>query len=171
MRVVGSQIFGHDLKREGVSSGSNLGRWFWFGRCGHVFLFDSLSQDRARETPWPVAWTSSNASYGARNEARFPPTRPRLWEELVLWTYHGENRPREADDGEAARAVFNGGGDGVRWRSGSKDSSGSDSVGGAPPPSVGLEREAAVQRLDGGGVARQWRLGFGPNSYGIWHYL
>jgi hypothetical protein len=26
MRAVGSQIFGHDLKREGVSSGSNLGR-------------------------------------------------------------------------------------------------------------------------------------------------
>jgi hypothetical protein len=26
MRVIGSQIFGHDLKREGVSLGSNLGR-------------------------------------------------------------------------------------------------------------------------------------------------
>jgi hypothetical protein len=56
--------------------------------------------------------------------------RSSLWEELVLQTYRGENGPREAGDGEAARAVFNGGGDGVWRRSGSKDSSNRDSVGG-----------------------------------------
>jgi hypothetical protein len=61
-----------------------------------------------------------------------------------LRTYHGENGPREAGDGEVAQGVFNVGGDGVRRRSDSKDSSGGDSVGGAPPPSVGLEREALV---------------------------
>jgi hypothetical protein len=47
-----------------------------------------------------------------------------------LRTYHGENRPHEAGDGEAARAVFNSGSDGVRRCSGSKDSSGGDDVGG-----------------------------------------
>jgi hypothetical protein len=45
-------------------------------------------------------------------------------------TYRGENGPWETDDGEAAQAVFNGGGDGVRQCSGSKDSSGDDGVGG-----------------------------------------
>jgi hypothetical protein len=54
----------------------------------------------------------------------------RLWEELVLRTYRGENGPQEASNGEAARAVFNGAGDGVRWCSGSKDSSDGDGVGG-----------------------------------------
>jgi hypothetical protein len=47
-----------------------------------------------------------------------------------LRTYRSENGPREAGDGEAAQAVFNGGGDGVRRRSGSKDSGG-DGVGGS----------------------------------------
>jgi hypothetical protein len=46
-----------------------------------------------------------------------------------LRTYRGENRPWEAGDGEAARAVFNGGGDGVQQRSSSKDSSDGDGVG------------------------------------------
>jgi hypothetical protein len=47
-----------------------------------------------------------------------------------LRTYRGENGPREAGDREAARVVFNGGGDGVRWHSGSKDSSDGNGVGG-----------------------------------------
>jgi hypothetical protein len=47
-----------------------------------------------------------------------------------LRTYRGENGPREAGDGEVARAVFHGGGDGVRQRSVSMDSSGGDGVGG-----------------------------------------
>jgi hypothetical protein len=70
--------------------------------------------------------------------------RSRLWEELVLWTYHGENGPQEGGDGEVAQVVFNGGGDFVWLRSGSRDSSDSDGVGGGHPPSVGLEREALV---------------------------
>jgi hypothetical protein len=65
----------------------------------------------------------------AWNKVRFHPTRSRLWEELILWTYHGENGPREASDGEVARVVFNGGGDDVRRHSGSKDSFGCDIVG------------------------------------------
>jgi hypothetical protein len=46
-----------------------------------------------------------------------------------LQTYHGESGPWDAGDGEAARAVFNGDGDGVRRRSSSKDSSDGDGVG------------------------------------------
>jgi hypothetical protein len=38
MRVVGSHIFGHDLKCEGVSSGSNLGRRSTNGRLGAGLL-------------------------------------------------------------------------------------------------------------------------------------
>jgi hypothetical protein len=45
-------------------------------------------------------------------------------------TYRSENGPREAGDREAARAVFNGGWDGVQRCSGSKDSSDGDGVGG-----------------------------------------
>jgi hypothetical protein len=40
--------------------------------------------------------------------------------------------------------VFNGGGDFVWLRSGSRDSFDSDGVGGGHPPSVGLVREAPV---------------------------
>jgi hypothetical protein len=117
------------MSRRGIWS-SNLGRWFRFGRHGHVFFFGLLGRDGSREAPWLAAWASSSTSYGAWNEAMFLPTRSRLWEELVLRTYHGENRPHEAGDGEAARAVFNSGWDGVRRCSGSKDSSGGNDVGG-----------------------------------------
>jgi hypothetical protein len=78
-----------------------------------------------------------------------------------LRTYHGENGPREAGDGEVARMLFNGDGDGVWWRSDSKESSSSGGVGGDPPPSDEPAREAPMRRLDGSVVARQWRLGFG----------
>jgi hypothetical protein len=72
----------------------------------------------------------AKVSRGSRGIGAPLPTRPRLWEELVLRTYHSENGPREAGDGEAAQAVFNGGGDGV-WRlSSSRDSSGGGGVGG-----------------------------------------
>jgi hypothetical protein len=67
-----------------------------------------------------------------------------------LRTYHGENGPREAGDGEVARAVFNGGGDGVLRRSGSKDSSGSDGVGGGSSSN----RQIGT---GGSGVAARWR--------------
>jgi hypothetical protein len=80
--------------------------------------------------PWPAAQASSSASYGAQNAMRFHPTRSRRQGLPVLRTYRGENGPREAGDGEAAWAVFNSGGDGVRWRYVSKDSFGSDGVGG-----------------------------------------
>jgi hypothetical protein len=69
-----------------------------------------------------------------------------------LRTYCGENGPQEAGDGEAARAIFNGGGDGVRRCSGSKDSSGGDGVGGG---------SSSKRRIGtgGSGVAarRRWR--------------
>jgi hypothetical protein len=49
--VVGSQIFGHDLKREGVSSGSNLGRRSTNGRPGArllPFLGSAKAEHRGR---------------------------------------------------------------------------------------------------------------------------
>jgi hypothetical protein len=78
-----------------------------------------------------------------------------------LRTYHGENGPREAGDGEAARAVFNGGGDGI-WRcSSSKDSSGGNGVGGSSSSKrwigTGGSGVAARQRWRGSAmVARVW---------------
>jgi hypothetical protein len=102
---------------------------------------------------------------------RFHPTRSRRQGEPVLRTYCGENGPRKAGDGEAAQAVFNGGGDGVRWRSVSRDSSGSDGVG---------RGSSTKQRINVGvfgAVARQQRRDLGmvarvrPNSHGIGHYL
>jgi hypothetical protein len=38
MRAIDSQIFGHDLKHEGVSSGSNLGRRSTNGQPGACLL-------------------------------------------------------------------------------------------------------------------------------------
>jgi hypothetical protein len=140
---------------------SNLGRWFRFGWRGHVFFFGSLGRDRAREAPWPTAWVSSSASYGAWNEARFLPTWSRLWEELVLWTYHGENGPWEAGDGEAAWAVFNSGADGVRRRSVSKDSSGNDGVGGGSSS----KRQIGT---GGSGVAARWRWRGSAMAARVW---
>jgi hypothetical protein len=42
---------------------------------------------------------------------------------------------------------------------------------GGPPPSDESVWESPVWWLDGSVVARQWRLGFRPNSHGIGHYL
>jgi hypothetical protein len=88
-----------------------------------------------------------------------------------LRTYRGENGPQEASDREASQAVFNSGGDGVRRRFGSKDSSGGDGVGGG---------SSSKRRIDAGvlgAVARRQRRGSAlaarvrPNLHGIWHYL
>jgi hypothetical protein len=69
-----------------------------------------------------------------------------------LRTYRGENEPWEAGNGEAAWVVFNGDGDGVWRRSGSKDSSGGDGVGGG---------SSSKRRIGTGGFGvaarRQWR--------------
>jgi hypothetical protein len=128
------------MSQMGIRS-TNLGRWFRFTRPRH-----------SREAPWPMAWVSSSANYGAWNEARLLPMRYRLWEELVLWTYCGENGPREAGDGEAARAVFNSGGDDVRRCSDSKDSSDGDGVGGGSSSKCWIG-------MGGSGLAarRRWR--------------
>jgi hypothetical protein len=88
-----------------------------------------------------------------------------------LQTYHGENGRREAGDGEAARVVFNGGGDGVRRCSGSKDSSGSDSIGGGSSfkRRIGAGVFCVVARRQRRGPAMAARVW--PNSHGIGYYL
>jgi hypothetical protein len=95
----------------------------------------------------------------------------RLWEEHILQTYRGEKGPREAGDGEAARAIFNGGGDGVRRHSGSKDSSDGDGVGGGSSSmqqiDVGVSGAAARRHRRGSAMAARVR----PNSHRIGHYL
>jgi hypothetical protein len=65
----------------------------------------------------------------------------------------GENGPQEAGDGEAAQAVFNGGGDGVRQRSGSKDSFDGDGVGG------GCSSKRQIDARVSGAAARWHRRG------------
>jgi hypothetical protein len=52
MRVVISQIFGQDLKCEGVSSGSNLGRWStngWPGACLLPWLGSVEAESHGRQ--------------------------------------------------------------------------------------------------------------------------
>jgi hypothetical protein len=79
----------------------------WHVDGGKLFFsLSSLTRDKASETPWPAAWASSSSSYGAWNDARFLRTRSRLWEELILRTYHGENGPQEASDREVSQAVL-----------------------------------------------------------------
>jgi hypothetical protein len=91
--------------------------------------------------------------------------------EPVLRTYRGENRPREASDGETARAVFNGGGDRVRRRFVSRDSSSSDGVGGGSSSkrriSTGVFDAVARWQCHGSAMAARVR----PNLHGIGHYL
>jgi hypothetical protein len=101
----------------------------------------------------------------------FLPTRSRRREEPVLQTYYGENGPHEADDGEAARAVFNGDGDSVGWLSGSKDSSGSSGVGGGSSSKrqIGAEGSGAAARRQCRGSAMTATVW--PNSHGIGNYL
>jgi hypothetical protein len=156
---------------KGISC-SNLGRRLTHGWRQALLLSRSgPTETEHRKVPWPVAQVSSSASYSAWNAMRFHPTRSRRQGEPVLWTYRCENGPREAGEGEMARAVFNGSGDGVRRRSVSKDSSNGDGVGGG----------SSSKRRIGAGVfgttARRQRCGsamasrFQPNSHGIEHYL
>jgi hypothetical protein len=113
------------------------------------------------EVPWPAAWASSSSSYGSWNEARFLPTRFRLREKLILWTYHGENGQREAGDGVAARAVFNSSGDCVQRRSGSKGSSSGDAIGG------GSSSKRQIGTGGSGVAARRRRRGL-PMAARVW---
>jgi hypothetical protein len=55
MRVVGSQVFDHNLKREGVSSGSNLGHRSmngWPGARLHPWLGSAEAERRVRHGRW-----------------------------------------------------------------------------------------------------------------------
>jgi hypothetical protein len=166
MRAVGSQIYSHDLKREGVFHVliSAVGWHMDGGR--RFFPLGSLDRDRAQEAPWMVAREGSSIGYSAQNAMRFLPMWPRLWEELVLRTHHGENGPWEAGDGEAAPAVFNGGGDDVWWLTGSKDSSGSGGVGEGSSSKWWIG--AAARRQCHGSVMT---ARVQSNSHGIGHYL
>jgi hypothetical protein len=106
MRAVGSQIFGHDLKREGVF---------------HVLISAiGWHVDRAREAPWPVARASSSASESAWNTMRFDPTRSRRQGEPVLQTYGEGNGQGRAGDDSVVQSVLGDGEDGLRWCSGFK---------------------------------------------------
>jgi hypothetical protein len=64
------------------------------------------------------------------------------------------NDPLEAGDDSAALPIFNDGGGGIQWHSGSMDSSGGDNVGGGPPPSDESAQESPVRWLDGSIVAQ-----------------
>jgi hypothetical protein len=101
---------------------------------------------------------------------RFHPTQSRQQGEPVLRTYRIENGPRDVGDGEAAQAVFNGGGDGIRWHSVSMDSSSGDGVG---------EGSSSKRRMSAGvfgAAARRHRRDSAmaarvqPNSHRIGHY-
>jgi hypothetical protein len=164
-------MYGHDLKREGVFHVLiSVIDWHTDGGT-HFFSLGSLSRDGAWEAPWTASRASSSASYSAWNAMRSLPTRSRLWEELILQTYRSENGPREAGDGEAARAVFNGSRDGVWQLSGSRDSSGGGGVGGRSSSkrwiSAGSSGATARRQRRGSAMAARVQ----PNSHGIGHYL
>jgi hypothetical protein len=88
-----------------------------------------------------------------------------------LPSYHGGNDRGKADDERVAQTAFNGGGDGVRWCSGSNDSSGS---------SVVVRGSSSKRRIGVGGldkvVQRRWmarrrQLSIGSNPHGVGLYL
>jgi hypothetical protein len=92
-----------------------------------------------------------------------------------LQTCSGENGPREASDGEAARAVFNDGGDGVRPRFDSKDFSGGDGVGRGSSSKRGIgtggSGVAARQRQRGLAMAaRVWAKFARDKALFIWGF-
>jgi hypothetical protein len=58
---------------------------------------------------------------GAQNEARFLPMWSRRKGDSILLTFGGGNDWEKTGDEKAAQAVFNGGGDGIRWCNGGKD--------------------------------------------------
>jgi hypothetical protein len=159
------------MNRRGISH-SNLGRRLTHGQWHALLLSRSgTTETEHRKAPWPMAWASWSSSYSAWNDARFLPMRSRLWEELILQTYRGENGPREVGDGEVAQAVFNGSGDDV-WRfSGSMDSSDSDGVVRGSSSKwwigTGVSGVAARRQCCGSAMAARVR----QNSHGIGHYL
>jgi hypothetical protein len=88
-----------------------------------------------------------------------------------LPTYRGGNDRGKADDERAARAAFNGGGDGIQRCSGSMDSSGSCGVGGG---------SSSKRQISAGGLdkvdqrrwmARRRRISIGSNPHGVGFYL
>jgi hypothetical protein len=92
---------------------------------------------------------------------RFDATLSRRQGEIILQTYCGGNRPREASDGEATWAAFNGGGDDVWQRSSSKDYSGGGGVGGhsSSKRRIGTRGSGVVarrQRCGSAMAARVW---------------
>jgi hypothetical protein len=112
-----------------------------------------ISENRAARGAMTGAWVSSSLSYGAWNLMMFDPTRSRWQGGLILQTYRGWNGPWEASDGEATWAAFNGGGDDVRWCSGTKDFSGCGGVG------SGSSSKHQIRMWDSGVVARWWWRG------------
>jgi hypothetical protein len=118
MRVVGSRIFGHDLKYKGVFHVLILVVGWHVDGGRRFFSLRSLRWDRAREVPWPVPRASSSASYGARNVMRFDPTWSRRQGEPVLQTYDEGNDRGRAGHGDAVWSALSDGEDSLRWCSG-----------------------------------------------------
>jgi hypothetical protein len=129
------------------------------------------SRSRAPWAPWPPAWGSWSSSYGAPNVLKFLPTWSRRWEESNLPTYRGGNDREKADDEKAARVAFNGGRDGVRRHSSSKDSSGSGGVGGGSSSKQWIGTGSFGEVDQRRWLARRWRLGVGSNPHGVGIYL
>jgi hypothetical protein len=88
-----------------------------------------------------------------------------------LPTYCGGNDLGKAGNEREARAAFNGGGDGVRRYSGSKDSSGSGDVGGGSSSKRKIGAGGLDKMVQRRWMARRWRLGIGSNPHGVGLYL
>jgi hypothetical protein len=113
---------------------------------GRVSFLSFVRPKQGTRVPWPLAWESSSLSYSAPFATRFLPTWSMRWKESNLLTYHDGNDQGKAGDLRAARAAFNGGGDGVQWRTSSKNYSGSSGV--------------------GGGSSSKWQIGAGDPDKG-----
>jgi hypothetical protein len=128
-------------------------------RARHL-LWSGLVETEHREAPWPSAWGRSSSHYGTPNSDLVLSTRSRLREELVLQSYHSENGPREAGDGEVAQELYNNGGGDFWWCSSSKGCSG----GGGAGRGSSSKHRISGRSWRGGLTARArqlWRLGFG----------
>jgi hypothetical protein len=138
---------------------------------GRVSFLGFVQPKQSTGAPWPLAWESSSSSYGAPFVMRFLPTWSMWREESNLPTYHAGNGRGKAGDERAAWAAFNSGGDDVRWRFGSKDSSGNGDVGGGSSSKrwIGMGGlDKVVQRR---WMARRRPLGIGSNTHGVGLYL
>jgi hypothetical protein len=82
-----------------------------------------------------------------------------------LLTYHGENGPEEAGDGETARELGDDGSGDFRRCFGSKNSTGGGRDGRGPPPSSGLSREASTRWFNGTVVKGQGWLSGGRQGH------